>query len=60
MTGLNVPGMSCGHCTAAIETAIKTIDPAAKASCDLGARIFLACFQRKFLDTLFARRSELG
>jgi copper chaperone len=37
MTKLNVPGMSCGHCTAAIEKAIMAIDPTAKVSCDIGA-----------------------
>lgn len=36
MTRLNVPDMSCGHCTATIEKAIKAIDPTAKVSCDLG------------------------
>ncbi|SHF81743.1 copper chaperone [Modicisalibacter ilicicola DSM 19980] len=36
MIRLNVPKMSCGHCTAAIEKAIKAIDPTAKVSCDLG------------------------
>jgi copper chaperone len=36
MIRLNVPGMSCGHCTAGIEKAIKAIDPTAKVSCDLG------------------------
>ncbi len=39
MTRFSVPDMSCGHCTAAIEKAIAAIDPAAKVSCDLGARI---------------------
>ncbi|TNF21207.1 MAG: copper chaperone [Rhodobacteraceae bacterium] len=38
MTRLSVPKMSCGHCTAAIEKAIKAIDPAARVSSDLGAR----------------------
>ncbi|MCF3595054.1 cation transporter [Rhodobacteraceae bacterium LMO-12] len=37
MTRLNVPDMSCGHCTAVIEKAIMAIDPTAKISCDLGA-----------------------
>ena len=37
MTRLNVPDMSCGHCTSAIEKAIMAIDPTAKVSCDLGA-----------------------
>lgn len=31
----NVPEMSCGHCTAAIEASIKALDPAAKVACDL-------------------------
>ena len=38
MTSFNVPGMSCGHCTSAIEKAIKAIDPTARVSCDPGAR----------------------
>ncbi|MDF0603451.1 heavy-metal-associated domain-containing protein [Psychromarinibacter sp. C21-152] len=33
-----VPEMSCGHCTAAIETSVKAADPAASVACDLGAR----------------------
>ncbi|MBZ0124509.1 MAG: cation transporter [Roseovarius sp.] len=36
MTRLSVPDMTCGHCTAAIEKAIKAIDPTARVSCDLG------------------------
>ncbi len=39
MTRLNVPDMSCGHCTAAIEKAIKAIDPTAQISCDLGTQM---------------------
>ena len=35
MTRLSVPDMSCGHCTAAIEKAIKAIDPTATVSCEL-------------------------
>lgn len=31
----SVPDMSCGHCTAAIEKAIKAADPAADVACDL-------------------------
>ncbi|SEL71886.1 copper chaperone [Roseovarius azorensis] len=38
MSSFNVPDMSCGHCTAAIEKAIKVIDPTAKVACDLGTR----------------------
>ena len=38
MNRFEVPGMSCGHCTAAIEKAIKAIDPTAKVTCDTGTR----------------------
>ncbi|MFT6452934.1 MAG: copper chaperone [Halocynthiibacter sp.] len=31
----NVPDMSCGHCTSAIENAIKQADSAANVACDL-------------------------
>lgn len=34
----NVPDMSCGHCTAAIDKAVKAIDPAAEVSTDLPSR----------------------
>jgi len=33
---LSIPDMSCGHCKAAVERAIATVDPAAKVSVDLG------------------------
>ncbi len=35
MTRFSVPDMSCGHCTAAIEKAIKAIDATASVECDL-------------------------
>ena len=38
MTSFNVPGMNCGHCTAAIEKAIKAIDPTATVSCEQPTR----------------------
>jgi copper chaperone len=38
MNSFTIPEMSCGHCTAAIEKAIKAIDPTATVSCDLGTR----------------------
>jgi copper chaperone len=31
----NVSEMSCGHCTAAIEKAVKEADPTATVNCDL-------------------------
>ena len=34
----HVPGMSCGHCTAAISKSIKTADPAARVETDLETR----------------------
>jgi len=33
-----VPDMSCGHCTATIEAAIKAADPSASVTCDLALR----------------------
>lgn len=35
MSRFTVPDMSCGHCTAAIEKAVKSIDPTATVACDL-------------------------
>ena len=37
MSNFSVPGMSCGHCTAAIEKSVKALDPTAKVNCDLGS-----------------------
>ena len=33
-----VPDMSCGHCTATIEKALKEAEPGCKVSCDLDAK----------------------
>ncbi|SFC99271.1 heavy-metal-associated domain-containing protein [Tropicimonas isoalkanivorans] len=38
MTQFSVPEMSCGHCTAAIEKAVKAVDADAKVDCDLKDR----------------------
>ncbi|MDR9484851.1 MAG: cation transporter [Sediminimonas sp.] len=38
MTRFAVPDMSCGHCTAAIEKSIKSIDATAEVTCDLDTR----------------------
>ncbi|WP_071675651.1 heavy-metal-associated domain-containing protein [Nioella nitratireducens] len=38
MSRFNVPDMSCGHCTAAIEKAIKAIDPTATVECALDVK----------------------
>lgn len=37
MLSLKVPDMTCGHCTAAIEKAVKAVDPAATLTFDLKA-----------------------
>ena len=33
-----VPDMSCGHCAAAIETALRTVDDMAEIRCDLAGK----------------------
>jgi len=38
MGHFKVPDMSCGHCTAAIEKAVKAVDPAATVTCALDQR----------------------
>ena len=35
MLTLKVPDMSCGHCAATIEKAVKSVDPAAKVKADI-------------------------
>lgn len=35
----NVPDMSCGHCTSAIEKAVRKADAAATVTCDLSSKI---------------------
>jgi copper chaperone len=39
MLKLRIPEMSCGHCTAAVEKAVKSEDPAAKVDIDLGTKV---------------------
>ena len=38
MTILSVPGMNCGHCKAAVEQAIASVDPAATPQIDLSTK----------------------
>jgi copper chaperone len=38
MITLTVPDMSCGHCKAAVEKAVASVDPAATVTVDLPAR----------------------
>lgn len=42
MTKFNVPDMSCGHCKAAIETAVAAADPGATLEFDMDARTVTA------------------
>ncbi|HHI69504.1 MAG TPA: copper chaperone [Rhodobacteraceae bacterium] len=38
MTKLNVPDMTCGHCKAAVEKAVASVDAGAKVAVDLDTR----------------------
>ena len=38
MLKLKVPDMTCGHCAATIEKAVKSVDPAARVSADIAAK----------------------
>ncbi len=38
MTTFSIPDMSCGHCKAAVESAIRKLDPSADVQVDLAAR----------------------
>ena len=38
MTKLNIPDMTCGHCKAAVEKAVASVDASAKVAVDLDAR----------------------
>jgi copper chaperone len=37
MLKLKVPEMSCGHCASTIEKAVKSVDPTAQVTIDLGS-----------------------
>ena len=37
MLKLKVPDMSCGHCASTVEKAVRTVDPAAQVTVDLGS-----------------------
>lgn len=38
MIKLRIPDMSCGHCVATVEGAVRTVDPEARFTADLAAR----------------------
>lgn len=37
MLKLKIPDMSCGHCASTIDKAVKSVDPAARVTVDLGS-----------------------
>ena len=59
MTKFNVPEMSCGHCTSAIEKEIKAADKGAEVSCDLDDRT-VAVQSNLGNDALLAVIKEAG
>ena len=38
MTSYSIPDMNCGHCRAAVETAMRELDPSATFAVDLDSR----------------------
>ncbi|GAD54421.1 heavy-metal-associated domain-containing protein [Limimaricola cinnabarinus] len=38
MTSYSIPEMNCGHCRAAVETAMRELDPSATVAVDLDSR----------------------
>ncbi len=59
MTRFDVPEMSCGHCTAAIQKAIRIADPLAEVDCDLAARV-VSVDSALDDETLFIAMKEAG
>ncbi|MFD0981152.1 heavy-metal-associated domain-containing protein [Tropicimonas aquimaris] len=59
MTRFNVPEMSCGHCTAAIEKAVKASDANAEVNCDLSDRT-VSIFSRLTTEALQAVIQDAG
>jgi copper chaperone len=39
MMKLIVPDMTCGHCAGVVEKAVKSVDPAASVTVDLGSKL---------------------
>lgn len=59
MPRFSVPEMSCGHCTATIEKAVKSADPAALVNCDLQTRT-VAVISAATVETLAAAMRQAG
>ncbi|MGB5559700.1 MAG: heavy-metal-associated domain-containing protein [Paracoccaceae bacterium] len=59
MVKLSVPEMSCGHCKAAIETAVAALDSSATIECDMPART-VAIDSSADLASLIAAMKDAG
>ncbi len=59
MTKLSIPEMSCGHCKATVEQAIKALDPAAALNFDMTART-VEVQSAAALDAMRAALSAVG
>ncbi len=59
MTTLHIPDMSCGHCKATIETAIKALDSSAQLSFNMETRHVQISSQVQ-TETLIAALAKAG
>ncbi len=55
----HVPDMSCGHCSAAIDKAVKAIDPTARVDADIEAKT-VSVVSAQAAPALQAALSEAG
>ncbi len=53
----NVPGMNCGHCTAAITKGIAVVDPEAKVQTDVEAHTVTVTSERSAVEIAAAIKS---
>jgi copper chaperone len=59
MYHLNVPDMTCGHCVATVEKAVKTVDPNASVAVDLGTKT-VSIESQVASDTFIASNADAG
>ena len=60
MITLNVPGMSCGHCEAAIKTEVGQVTGVSAVSVDLATKIVTVDGDQLDLDAIVAAVAEAG
>jgi len=60
MITLNVPGMSCGHCEAAIKTEVGQVAGVSAVSVDLATKIVTVDGDQLDLDAIVAAVAEAG